>query len=367
MSPAPAITPAPARRSRALVGAYAALLLAVGLLLGGAELQHYLARGGRHAWEPLLWELSSVLCTGVLALAVYRWHRHALTGGRWRLLALHLAGALAFSLAHVAGMFGLRFAVYALMGVRYDAGGPLEVLAYELGKDLVSYLFIVGICHGIVLFVAEQRRRDELSALRAELAEARLSRLAEQIQPHFLFNTLNLISSVMYEDVARADRILCDLAQLLRQALGAQEAGSHSLAQELTLVEPYLAIMRERFGERLCVEIDASAEARRCLVPALLLISPVENAVKHDVALTRGSVTVTVRAWLEAGRLRLRIENSGTAPERVERDGGLGMANTRERLRTLYGAATAVRLEAGADGGTVLDIELPAEPQREAA
>lgn len=340
--------------------AYVALVLAIGLLQGLAEMQHYLANGGAHAWEPFLWELSSVACTGALCLAVYRWHVAGLADSRLRQLGRHLLGAAVFTLAHVGGMFGLRFLVYGLVGMNYEPGDAGQILAYETGKDLVSYGVIVAICHGLWLYAESLRRQQETQALRAELAEARLSRLAEQINPHFLFNTLNLISSVMYEDVPRADRILCELAALLRQALAAQEARSHTVAQELTLVEPYLSIMRARFGERLQIEIDVTDEARRCQVPALLLISPVENAIKHDVALSGGTVRVSLQGVVEQGELRLAVHNSGTAPERQHRDGAVGLRNTRERLQTLFGARARVDLRAGAAGGSVLSLALPA-------
>ncbi|MCV2370764.1 sensor histidine kinase [Roseateles oligotrophus] len=353
-----------ARQQRSLVWAYAASVLAVGLLQSLAELQHYLERGGEHPWEPFLWELSSVLMTGLLGPLIYRWHLLGLAlPGRLRLSVHHLVGAAGYTLAHVAGMFGLRFAVYALAGLAYRPGSAAEILAYETGKDLVSYAIIVAICHGIYVMVEMRRREQELLQLRAELAEAQLTRLTEQIQPHFLFNTLNLISSVMYEDVARADRILCDLAALLRQALSAQDSGRHTLAQELSLVEPYLNIMQARFGERLSVQIEASEEARRCLLPALLLIAPVENAITHDVAQSSGPVRVSVGAEVLAGELLLTVKNSGIAARRDHRDGAIGMANTRARLLSLYGERAQLALQADAAGGSCLSLRLPAELQ----
>ncbi len=342
---------------------YAACVSAVGLLLSLAELQRYLERGGQHPWEPFLWELSSVGVTGVLGPLIYRWHVRGLTRPGWlRLSAHHLLGAAAYTLAHVGGMFGLRFAAYALAGLAYEPGSAAGILAYETGKDLVSYAFIIAICHGLYVRVAMRRREQELLQLRTDLAEARLTRLTEQIQPHFLFNTLNLISSVMYEDVARADRILCDLAALLRQALTAQQTPRHTLAQELSLVEPYLNIMQARFGvERLCVQIEASDEARRCLLPALLLIAPVENAITHDVAQSSGPVRVSVGAEVQAGVLLLTVKNSGFAAQRDHRDGAVGMANTRARLLSLYGERAQVSLTAEPGGGSSLSLRLPAE------
>jgi len=358
-----------ARSASPLWCAYAGLLLTVALLQSVASLQQYLANGGRHGWEPFLWEFSSVLCTGLLSVAIYRWHVAGLRLDNWPLqLARHAAGLIVYILAHVGGMFALRFAVYAASDLRYEPGNALHILAYEAGKDFVAYVLIVAICHGLWLYFDSQRRQQEMAQLRGELAEARLSRLAEQIQPHFLFNTLNMISSVMYEDVPKADRILCELATLLRQALAAQEAGSHTVAQELALVEPYLSIMRARFGEeRLLIEVEVSDAARACLLPALLLISPVENAIKHDVALTVGPVRIGVGGRVDDdGQLQLTVTNNGTAPERTGRDGAIGLSNTRERLRVLYGDAARVELRAAADGGSLLKLSLPAEPVKAA-
>jgi len=339
--------------TRRLWGLYAGLVLAIGLLLSVAELQHYLARGGSHPWEPFLWELSSVLCGGLLGVAVYRWHVAGLAlHSRWRQLGRHLLGAAAYILAHVSGMFAIRFGVYALMQVDYYTDSPAQVLAYEAGKDLVSYGFAVAVCHGLYLSLQAQR-------LRGELAEARLARLAEQVQPHFLFNSLNLISATMYEDVAKADRLLCQLSELLRQTLKAQQAGWHSLDEELRLVQPFLDLMQARFGGRLRVRVEASAAARACQLPALLLISPVENAVKHDVAASSAEVELLVAAQLQGQLLLIRVENSGIAPQRTEREGAFGLANLRERVLASFGSGAEVLLAPRAGGGAVLSLSLP--------
>jgi LytS/YehU family sensor histidine kinase len=164
----------------------------------------------------------------------------------------------------------------------------------------------------------------------------------------------------MYEDVVRADRLLCDLATLLRQTLAAQQATSHTLADELALITPYLTLMQARFGERLQVAIEASDSARLCQVPTLLLISPVENAIKHDVAHSGEPVHVTIHAWCDERGLQLEVDNSGTAPLRTERKGGIGLDNLRQRLHAMYGARAGVTLKAREGGGSRLHIVLPA-------
>ena len=341
---------------------YAALLTVIGLLLSASSLQAYRLGGGTRPWEPFLWEFSSVFVIGLLALGVHAL-MGALRGRPWpRQLAAHALALPAFSLAHIAGMFGLRLLVYALAGVGYRPDELPTLLVFEGGKDAVSYMSFCLISRGIWMAQAATARAQELERARRELAEVRLARLADQVQPHFLFNTLNLISSVMYEDVPRADRLLCQLADLLRQTLAAQQRAEHTVREELALVQPFLALMQARFGpERLVVRIDADAAARACRLPALLLLAPVENAVKHDVARHRGRVTVVVAAAREGERLRLRVSNHGDTPvpeAAPDPDGGLGLRNLRERLGARYGGAA--RVSFGPDGaGMSLDLELP--------
>lgn len=332
---------------------FMAFVAGIALLNSLAALQDYQRGGGTRAWEPFLWEFSSALLMGPLSLAV-GW-----AVGRWRFGGWLLPGFLAFTLLHVAGMFGIRFAVYGLAGLPYEAAALPELLRYEGAKDLVSFAIALLLGRGYWLWRESQVRDAELQRLRAELAEARLARLAEQVQPHFLFNALNLISSVMYEDVARADRLLCELASLLRQSLNAQQAGEHSLGEELALVRPFLVLMQARFGEeRLQVQIEADEAALAVRLPALLLLAPVENAIKHDVATHAGPVTVRVHAALQAGRLQIAVENSGVQQPGVT-DGGAGLANLRERLAARYGDAATLHF-GPFEGGMRLQIELPA-------
>jgi LytS/YehU family sensor histidine kinase len=166
----------------------------------------------------------------------------------------------------------------------------------------------------------------------------------------------------MYEDVARADRLLCQLAELLRQTLAAQQRTEHTLREELALVQPFLALMQARFGpERLVVQIDADPAAQACRLPALLLLAPVENAVKHDVARHRGRVTVGVAARRRGDVLELCVSNQGDRPVPEippDPDGGLGLRNLRERLQARYG--DAARVGFGPEGGGMaLRLELP--------
>ena len=343
---------------------YAAFWTGAGLFFSLAEWQHYTRYGGQHPWEPFLWELSGSLTAGLLAVAIYRWNERLLARGTRlpAIVAAHVGGVVAYTLAHCALMFGSRFAVYALVHVAYEPGTLLSILGYEGAKDTVTYMLVLGLAMGWRAFRREQRQAAEVERLNAHLAEARLARLQEQIQPHFLFNTLNLVSSVMHEDVERADRILAELADLLRQSMSAAQLAEHALSREMRWVEPFLSIMRQRFGDRLRTRIVLSHAAGRCIVPTLLLMAPVENAVKHGVARSAVGVDIEVVADVVDGQLRIEVVDTGDAPLESH-DGGTGLANARARLAALHGEAACLALERG-DGRTRVRITLPA---REAA
>ncbi len=337
---------------------YAGLLAGVATFFALAELQHYLRNGGQHPWEPFLWEFSSALVVALLQTPIFRWHRASLGRGLGVLLGRHALGYAAYTLLHVVGMFGLRFAVYALTPVSYEPGNAWQVLGYEAAKDLVFYVSNVLLCQALWVHLKGQQTALEMARMRTELAQAQLARLAEQLQPHFLFNSLNLIASVMHEDVARADRLLCQLSDLLRGSLSAQQRGWQTLGEEMALIQPYLALMQARFGERLQVRIELAPDTDRWALPALLLLNPVENAIKHDVALSRGAVQVSLQAQTVDEGLRVEIRNSGVSAEQVERAGGLGLSNLRERLCMAYG--DTAQLWIGPDqGGTLLRLLLP--------
>lgn len=345
-----------------LWAAYFSFWLVGGLLLAIAELQHYLRRSGPHPWEPFLWELSSVAVTSLLMLGIFQWHERLVT--RHRSVAAwvggHLLGLAVYTTLHVAGMYAIRWAVYGLADVGYHPGDAWFVLRFEAAKDATYYALFVLLCQAMLMFLREHERRREWERLNQELAQARLARLQEQVQPHFLFNTLNLVSSVMYEDVERADRILSELADLLRRTLEAGRQTTHSLDAELALVEPFLSIMRQRFADRLRVGVQASGEARRCEVPSLLLIAPLENAVKHGAAASTGPTEVRVDARVAHGVLEITVSDSAGQLARQERPGGIGLQNTRERLRALHGDAADMHL-ASEGGFTVLRLRLPAK------
>ena len=347
------------RFQRSLV--YIIFWVGVALLLSLAALQSYTRAGGRHGWEPFLWETSSVFAVALLMPLIYRWVSFA-DGSDWPKLKIgvtHVLMACAFSIAHVVIMFAIRFLVYFMLDTRYEPGSVWSIMAYEAPKDFVTYSLLAGICYGVVLMQREQRRELDIAIIESALSDARLTQLQNQLQPHFLFNTLNLISSLMAEDIERADTVLVRLSDLLRSTLALGNRTQHSLDEELKILAPYLDIMAERFGERVKVKIDCDQAARECTIPCLLLLPLIENAVQHGVEKTTSAATIIVTGHVVARELQLSVSADVGTLERDARIGGIGLTNTRARLGQLYDGAAKLSLAPLQPQGVNVLIQIP--------
>lgn len=246
-----------------------------------------------------------------------------------------------------------------------EVGLPLPWWGGPAGELVSAVLFAVAVAEGIrrLRRESEQAHRDEARAalalkrrelesalLAGELSEARLQVLRNQLKPHFLFNTLNSISALMHLDVAKAERTLALLSELLRSILAEGRPGEVPLEEEVAFSRRYLEIEQTRFPRRLSVVWEVADEARDVLVPHLVLQPLVENAVRHGIAPRSRPGTVWVRAWVEGPSLCLEVRDDGVGPAGGGVQGqGVGLSNTRARLRALYG--DAARLEAGAAEG----------------
>jgi len=208
------------------------------------------------------------------------------------------------------------------------------------------------------------RERERLMRAESEAREARLSALRYQLNPHFLFNSLNAVSTLVLEGNApAATRMLAQIADLLRTTLDSQSVPETPLSQEIAFTEQYLAIEQTRLGNRLRVAMDISVDTLDALVPSMLLQPLVENAVRHGVASLVDGGTIRVLSELQGSQLHLAVENSGIPglpqPQNRASANGIGLTNTAERLKTLYGAAHSFTLEWPETGGCQVTIELP--------
>lgn len=288
---------------------------------------------------------------------------------RWRNLAIHLMAGAFISMLQLAIYIFVR---QLLLGDAARPFSPLEslrsILVSEFHANLLIYLTIIGLCHAYEYYVRyrERERRAaqlELAAaqLETQLAQAQLDALKMQLQPHFLFNTLNTISVLMQEDVQAANRMLLRLSELLRLALKNTSTHEVSLGQELEFLQSYLEIEQTRFQDRLTVRIDVEPEALDAQVPNLLLQPLVENAIKHGIAPRAEAGTVEIRAARVNGyvELKVRDDGSGLKDSGAKFTNGIGLSNTRARLERLYGNAYSFALEDAEGGGLQVTISIP--------
>lgn len=236
--------------------------------------------------------------------------------------------------------------------------------AFRVLLDVLVYGGVVSLTHTIALLRRSRQRERRALELEASLSRARLDALRLQINPHFLFNTLNAIASLIHSRPDAADEMIGSLSDLLRATL--QGAGNHEvpLRQELELLRLFTDIERTRFGDRIAFMEDIAPDALAAKVPSLILQPLVENAIRHGLEPRVDRGTVTVAARREGESLHLSVSDdgvgfSGNEHAAADGPGGIGLTNTRDRLRALYGDAHSLTIAPGPAGGTVVSITIP--------
>jgi two-component system, LytTR family, sensor kinase len=240
------------------------------------------------------------------------------------------------------------------------AAAAVDGMLRYLGFDLLLYILVVLATEAAANALESRRRGIAASTYARQLAEARLHVLSAQLQPHFLFNTLHAVSALVWEDQARAERLLARLSEMLRLTLRNGGQVETTLDEEMALLHRYAEIQETRYGERLQVRFDIEARVRDAMVPRLILQPLVENAIRHGITRRITPGRVDVRAWQDAGRLHLVVSDDGVGlGARGPRREGVGLSITRARLRQLYGAAQRFELSAAPRGGTVCAMAIP--------
>jgi two-component system, LytTR family, sensor kinase len=283
----------------------------------------------------------------------------------WLLLAAkHLAGAVAFSAAHTTIMALSRDFLFPLVGQGlYDYGIMLYRYPMEFSNDLISYTVFVVVYYFFERSRIAQAQQLAAAELRTKLAQAQLENLRLQLQPHFLFNTLNTISSVMYEDVRAADAMITQLSDLLRLTLRASRANEIPLAEELEIARLYLDLMQKRFENKLRVSYVIDPSLNEALVPQLILQPLLENSLRHGMKPGNGTMELSIVAHRENGNLILHVCDTGrglAVSDPVQAFGrGMGLSNIRDRLAHLYGEGQELSIVNRLSGGAEVTLRVP--------
>ncbi len=328
-----------------------------------AYLQSRMGWRGATGPKDLLWEGGDWLLYGALTPFVFLLSM-ALPlrrGSLARTVPIHFAAALLLCVLWAGG--GLLYR--RLLGLPPMGPSPLISMAgwflITLPFGVAVYFAVLGVEHATVYYAEAREREVHAAQLSSQLAEARLGALRSQLNPHFLFNSLNAITVLVRDqDTATASRMLEQLGDVLRQALQTDRSPEIPLVEEIGFLERYLAIEQVRFSDRLRVTFAINPGLMRAAVPSFVLQPLVENALRHGVAKRTEGGAVMISARREGADLVLEVENDGPGmgPPPAGR-AGLGLANTRERLATMYGDRARLTLADLPAGGVVASVRLP--------
>ena len=338
------------------------LYIAAACLIAGALDVLQMRLQGTTSWSTLLFQGAEwILLMLLTPITYYLGRRYPLRRGQLRrTLPIHFAGALLLC-------FGwATFGIIIRRALR--AWGPNENpflvdwgnwLLTSLPWSFFLYFAVLGCVYAFTYYVEARDREAQAERLNAQLADARLSALRMQIQPHFLFNSLNaILVLVRDQETKRAGTMLELLSDMLRQVLRTDQPHEVTLDQELSLVDQYLSIEQVRFSDRLQIRYDIPDDLRSAAVPRFILQPLVENALRHGVAQRLDTVLVEVGARRSGDLLELWVRDNG-AGLAADRRAGVGLENTRLRLTTLYGDRSSLELNAVAEGGTIARIVMP--------
>ena len=287
---------------------------------------------------------------------------------RWRSVGMHILAAVGFAIAHLVGTHIVRAVVLLGMPLDRFVSSLVTHAMWLFTADFLIYWAIIG---GYYAFRYYQvSREQELNAvqLRASLMEARLQALRMQLNPHFLFNTLNAVSVLAMKGEQRSVvAMLARLSELLRFSLDESQPQEVPLAKELEFIDSYLDIQRLRFSDRFTVDRDIAEGTLDVLVPRLILQPIVENAIVHGISSHVREGRIVIRAVSHDGTLQLSIRDSGPGFQSLpgSRQNGIGLSNTRERLTCLYGQGDRIQYGVAADGGAMVTLSIPVNRRTE--
>ena len=349
-------------------GLWTLLALSFALSAGLAEL----SEGNPPTWTRMvLWNLTD-FWLWMLLVPVIAWLGRATASGSWKRFCLvHIPAGLTLAL----GQTLVRISTFWLLcGPRQPS---VHTLGQYLHREFVGNFHLAVLTYWIVLVVLRglesmRRLRNERlrrAELEAQLAQSQLQALRTQIQPHFLFNTLNAISALALAEPLQARKMIARLSDLLRLTLQEHHLQLLPLSRELELLRHYLDIQRERFRDRLDTHFDVADDALGAEVPCMILQPLVENALHHGLLAKISPGNLRIQARREGGFLRLAVEDDGLGLPAEGIVEGVGLGNTRARLQKLFGGVASLRMGSREGGGTLVELRVPfhAVPMQDAS
>ena len=309
----------------------------------------------------LAWGLLSPLALGMA-------ERYRFTSrNRRRAVLAHAGGGLLIVWAQTMLAVGARVVCAPLFGVEITSPYRMVTVALlqELDWNYAIYLCIVGVSHAMYFHRQSQDRAVRASQLEARLAEAQLQALQRQLQPHFLFNTLHAIFTLVRHNPTAAEQMIERLSELLRVTLKNTATQEVPLAEELAYLDKYLAIEKVHFGDRLEVEVDVPLGVQDGLVPYLVLQPLVENAIRHGLAPRRAQGRLRVSGRRDGDQLVLVVSDNGggvSSSHLLTLNEGVGLANTRARLVRLYGDRHDLSFHTPPTSGLAVTLRIPYVP-----
>ena len=286
----------------------------------------------------------------------------------WR-AALHLLLSAGFSVFELSLESVLYTRLHLFPSMKHFRGAFVQLLIVGFHGGVLNYWIVLGIQWAVLYYRGFQERSREVlkfelraSELQSQLMSAQLNALKMQLQPHFLFNTLNAITVLVRQQRAEdAERMLGHLSDLLRGVLEDVDAQEVSLRRELEYLQLYLAIEQVRFPDRLRVEISVDSATQDASVPQLILQPIVENAIRHGIGRSSSAGRILISASKINGTMELRVHDDGPGltPRDRSDDQGIGLVNTRARLQQLYGQDARLQIENCDRGGVIVTMNIP--------
>ncbi len=295
-----------------------------------------------------------------LPFVIWFARRYRIRLSNWRkTVPLTVFAGIVYSIAHTTLNALVRdfVSIVTFQGV-YDYGSMIYRYPMEAAKDVIYFFIFIG-CVTFIDTLSQKRKAElDTAELQTKLAEAKLQNLRLQLHPHFLFNTLNAISSVMYEDVQKADEMLSKLSDFLRVVLASSGVHEVPLEEELSVERMYVDIMTTRLERRLSLNIHVAEEARAATVPFMLLQPLLENSIRHGMGAERDAIDLGVDVRRENGSTLICVSDDGVGFD-PKAGAGIGLSNVASRLEHMYGPSASFKIESRAEGGTLATVRLP--------